>query len=294
MDFFNWRLARPKAQERLKVDGVAAVIGEYVVLESDVEKFKKEITIKSEGKVQPKDCEVLEDIMLQKLLAHHAVVDSILVLDAEVEAGVERNIAYFKQQLGSMDKVVDLYGFDDQADLKEELKKIERENLLTSKERQSITEKVTVTPEEIRQYYKNLEASDNLPTFGTEIKLAQITVYAKPSVEAEEKIIKDLNKIRKDIQDGANMKIKALIYSEDPGVAQNGGLYSITRESQFVKEFKEAAFSLELNEVSEPFKSDFGYHILKVEKIKGQQRDVRHILMQPAVSDEKLKETEEL
>ena len=90
-----------KAQERLKVDGVAAVIGEHVVLESDVEKFKKEITIKSEGKVQPKDCEVLEDIMLQKLLAHHAVVDSILVLDAEVEAGVERNIAYFKQQLGS-------------------------------------------------------------------------------------------------------------------------------------------------------------------------------------------------
>jgi len=89
------------------------------------------------------------------------------------------------------------------------------------------------------------------------------------------------------------MRMKAVLYSEDPGVTQNGGKYSITRESQFVKEFKEVAFSLNEGEISEPFKSDFGYHIIMLEKIKGQELDVRHILIQPKVSEAKLRESED-
>ena len=80
--------------------------------------------------------------------------------------------------------------------------------------------------------------------------------------------------------------MKTILYSEDPGVTENSGLYTITRESQFVTEFKEAAFSLDEGEMSEPFKSDFGYHILQVEKVKGKQRDARHLLLQPEVTNE--------
>lgn len=88
------------AQKKIKLDGVAVVVGENIVLESDVEKFKEEVKQKSEGKVDLSDCEMLEQIMIQKLLAHHAVVDSVIVSDVEVESSAERNLSYFKQQIG--------------------------------------------------------------------------------------------------------------------------------------------------------------------------------------------------
>lgn len=275
-------------QSKVKIDGVAVVVGENIVLESDVLKFKQELIQRSEGKVSKTDCEVLEEIMLQKLLAHHAVVDSIVVSEAQIESGVERNIAYFKQQLGDMKKVVEMYGFDDESDLRLELKKIERQNLLIQGERQTILNDVAVTPKEVRLYYESLEEGSNLPEFGTEVELAQIVMYAKPSVEEVQAAVDKLKDIRSDILNGSSIRMKAVLYSEDPAVANNGGAYSITRESGFVKEFKEVAFSLDEGEVSEPFRTDFGFHIIQLEKIKGQLRDVRHVLIQPKISQEKL------
>lgn len=281
------------AQEKLKVDGVAVVVGENIVLESDVDKFKKEVYASSEGKIELSDCEMLEQIMLQKLLSHHAVIDSVVVSDVEVTSGVERNIAYLTQQLGSIEKVYQMYGFDDENDLRSELMRIERENMLIRNEKQSIVSKVTVTPEEVRLYFKSLEDSGNLPEFGTEVELSQLVMNVSPSKEEVDKVIEKLSEIRKDVMNGSSMRMKAVLYSEDPGVTQNGGQYTMTRESQFVKEFKEVAFSLDEGEVSEPFKSDFGYHIILLEKIKGQEIDVRHVLMQPKVSDEKLRAAKE-
>ncbi|MGY5355776.1 peptidylprolyl isomerase [Wenyingzhuangia sp. IMCC45467] len=281
------------AQQKIKIDGVAAVVGENIILDSDIAKFKQEMASRSEEEIDISDCEIMEDVMSQKLLAHHAVIDSIVVSDAEIAGGVERTLAHFKSQIGDMDKVVALYGFDDLDDLKDELTRIQRENALISKERDAIVADVVVTPEEIRYFYKDLKDKGNLPNFGVEVELSQITIKAEATEEDIQKTIDDLNKIKKDIENGFSMRLKAILYSEDPGVAQNGGKYTITRESEFVKEFKEAAFSLEEGEVSEPFKSQFGYHILQVEKIKGQQRDVRHILMQPKIDEAKLSAAKE-
>ena len=279
--------------QKIKVDGVAVVVGENIVLDSDVQKFKQEVFNSSEGKVKLSDCEMLEQIMLQKLLAHHAVVDSVIVSDAEIESGVARNIAYLKQQLGSIEKVYKMYGFEDEDDLRKELLKIERENTLIEREKQNVISEVTVTPEEVRVYFRSLESVGNLPEFGAEIEMAQIVMHVKPSEFEVKEVIEKLNGIRDDILNGSSMRMKAVLYSEDPGVTQNGGKYSITRESQFVKEFKEVAFSLNEGEISEPFKSDFGYHIIMLEKIKGQELDVRHILIQPKVSEAKLRESED-
>ncbi len=276
-----------QAQSKIKIDGVTVVVGKNVVLDSDIEKFKEEVLTKSEGKIQLSDCEMLEEIMIQKLLAHHAVVDSIVVADEEVTAAVNRNMNYFKQQLGSIDKAVELYGFNDEADLRKELKKIERDNLLINREKQAITSAVTLTPEEVRVYYKSLEDKGNLPEFGTEIELAQIVMHIEPSQAEIDATIEKLNEIRENILNGSSMRMKAIIYSEDPGVSQNGGQYTLRRDSQFVREFKENAFSLEEGEISEPFKSQFGYHIIMLEKVKGQELDVRHILMTPKVSYER-------
>jgi len=272
------------AQKKIKIDGVAAVVGKNIVLNSDIDKYKLEMEQSGESIKEFSDCAILEQMMEQKLLAHHAVIDSLVATEATVQPMVERKIDYFSQQLGSIDKVADLYGFDNLDDLKRELTRIEIENSLIGQMQQQITADVTVTPEEVRNYFNSLKMQNELPEFTTEVKLAQIVLNVNPSKEEITRIQEKLQTIKKEVEEGSSMKMKAILYSDDPGVTQNGGLYTITRESQFVREFKDAAFSIDEGEVSEPFKSDFGYHIVKVEKVKGQSIDVRHVLMQPKIT----------
>jgi len=274
------------AQEKIKLDGVVAVVGKNIVLTSDIDKYKLELEQSGEDAASLSSCEVLEQMMVQKLMAHHAVIDSLTASEISVKPMVDRKIEYFTQQLGSIEKVVSLYGFDNMEDLKKELTRIEIETSLIGQMGQQITSEVSVTPDEVRNYFKSLEVQNELPEFTTEVKLAQIVLNVEPSEEEIERVTTKLEKIKSEVEEGANMKMKAILYSADPSVTQNGGLYTITRESQFVKEFKDAAFSIDEGQVSDPFKSDFGYHIVKVEKIKGQEIDVRHVLIQPEISEE--------
>ena len=279
--------------QKLKIDGVAVVVGKNIVLDSDIDKFKEEVKLRSEGKITISDCEMLEQIMQQKLLAHHAIVDSVIVSDAEISSKVDRNIEYFTQQYGSEDKMIKAYGFNDLNDLKSEMKNVEKENFLIQKEQQKITEKVDVTPEEVRLYYNGLKEKNELPEFLAEIELAQIIINAEPTKEETDRVIDKLNQLKKEIEEGSSFRMKAIINSDDPSVTQNGGsMGAITKETQFIKEFKEVAFTLDVNQISKPFKTLFGYHIIQLHQIKGNARVVSHILLQPEIPDEKLKETQ--
>lgn len=277
--------------QKVKIDGVGVVVGKNIVLDSDIEKFKLELENSSEGKIKISDCEMLEQLMLQKLLAHHAVIDSIVVSDDIVNAQVNRNIQFFGQEYGSVEKVVEAYGFNDLEDLKKELFKIEKENSLIQREQQSITENIDVTPEEVRIYYNGLKEKGELPEFPAEIQLAQLVINAEPTKEENDRIIAKLKQMKTEIEEGASIRMKAIINSDDPGVTQNGGRYTITKSSPFIKEFKEVAFSLDVGQVSEPFKSMFGYHIIQLHEIRGEQRVASHVLMQPEIPQEKLNET---
>lgn len=280
--------------QNTKIDGVAVVVGKNIVLDSDIDKFKKEIEQRSEGKVKISNCDMLEELMKQKLLAHHAIIDSVVVSQAEIDGKVNRSIQYFTQEYGSTDKVVAAYGFNDIQDLKKELARVQKENLLIEKEQLKITEKVDITPEEVRTYFNGLKAKNDLPEFPAEVEVAQIVLNAEPTKEESERVIAKLNQIKKDIEDGASFKLKAIINSSDPSVAKNGGnLGLLKKESPFIKEFKEVAFSLDEGQISEPFKTMFGYHIVLVHKIRGEGREVSHILMQPEIDDKKLNETKE-
>ena len=276
--------------QKVKIDGVAVVIGKNIVLDSDIAKFKQEVELRSEGKVKITDCEMLEELMQQKLMAHHAIIDSVVVADSEISSRVDRSIQYFTQQYGSIEKVVKAYGFNDLEDLKKELTTVQTENVLIEKEQQKVTEKVDVTPEEVRLYYVGLKEKGELPQFPAEIELAQIVLKAIPTEEEKERIIAKLTEIKNQIEEGSSFKMKAIINSDDPGVTNNGGQYTVTKESAFIKEFKEMAFTLDVGQVSKPFKSQFGYHIMQLHEIKGNTRVASHILMQPEVPEEKLKE----
>ncbi|NVK53651.1 MAG: peptidylprolyl isomerase [Flavobacteriaceae bacterium] len=274
-----------------KIDGVEVVIGKNVVLSSDIAKYRLDLEQRSEGKIKISDCELLEKLMLQKLLSHHAVVDSVVVTEEEINNGVNRNLAYFTQQFGSIEKVVEAYGFNDLEDLKKELFTIEKESTLVRKEQAKINENITVTPEEVRIYYNGLKEKNELPEIQEEIELAQIVLYAKPTEEENKSVYEKLAKIKKELEAGSNFKMKAILNSDDPSVTQNGGnLGTITKDANYIKEFKEVAFSLDVGQISDPFKTAFGYHIIQLNAIKGNARVVSHILIVPEVLDSKLKE----
>ncbi|MEY2867708.1 MAG: hypothetical protein RIR01_108, partial [Bacteroidota bacterium] len=129
--------------------------------------------------------------------------------------------------------------------------------------------------------------------FGAEMEVAQIVVEPKITQVEKQKVIDRLNSFKKDIQEGSSFATKAVLYSQDPGSRSSGGFYKMTRKTPFVKEFKDVAFSLEQGEISAPFETEYGFHIIYLEKIKGQELELRHILLTPAVTKESLEEAKE-
>ncbi|WP_417936063.1 foldase protein PrsA [Flagellimonas algicola] len=268
---------------RVKLDGIAAVIGDYVILDSDVDKTL--IDLKSQG-ASTEDitkCSLLGKLMEDRLYAHQAVQDSLLVSDDQVNAQSDRQIQQLVAQVGSMDKVLKFYKKPDIESFREELFEINKLRMLSEKMQSSIVEELEVTPEEVRQFFSKIP-EDELPVFGAELEIAQIVKQPVAPEEEKQKVIDRLKQIKQDVEDNdASFNVKAILYSQDPGSKSKGGFYSMTRETPFVKEFKDVAFSLQEGEISEPFESPFGYHIIFIEKIRGQELDLRHILMIPEI-----------
>ncbi|WP_372936914.1 peptidylprolyl isomerase, partial [Seonamhaeicola sp.] len=230
-----------------------------------------------------------------KLYAHHAIQDSIQVSDAEIRQQVDYQIQQFLQYFnGSMEKLLAYYRKDDEESFRDEMFEINKSNQLASKMQAKIVEEVEITPEEVREYFNKIPV-DKRPVFGTELKVAQIVAEPKVSEEEEQRIINRLNEFRRDVlENGASFRSKVVLYGEDPGLKQSGYIYTLDRKKpRMVKEFRQAAFALQEGEVSEPFKTDFGYHIVYCQKIRGQQYDVSHVLLKPKVSEEAIKEAKE-
>lgn len=276
--------------KRIKLDGIAAVVGDYVILDSDIEKTL--IDLKSQG-ASTEDithCSLLGKLMEDRLYAHQAVQDSILVSDDEVNATGDRQLQSLVQQIGSMDKVLKYYKKQDEQSFREELYKINKLRMLSEKMQQDIISEIEITPEEVRQFYNKIP-EDERPVFGAELEIAQIVKSPEPSEQEKQKVIDKLNEIKADVEDNdASFSVKAILYSQDPGSKSKGGFYSITKDTGFDKTFKDVAFSLREGEVSEPFETTFGYHIIYIEKIRGQELDLRHILVQPEISQDALDE----
>lgn len=281
--------AQPKKQ---KVDGVIAVVGDFVVLDSDID--LELITLKSQG-VDTKNftrCELLGKQLEDKLYAHQAIQDSIVVTDAEVNSFLNEQLDAAVEQIGSMEKVVKYYNKKNVEELRTHFFDVVKMNKLTSQMQKKIVDAVEITPEEVRNFFKGIPA-DEIPTVGAEMEIAQIVIKPVISQEEKNRVIEKLNEIRKDVLSGSSFFSKAVLFSEDPGSSSNGGYYKMNRKTPFVKEFKDIAFSLAEGEISEPFETEFGFHIIYVEKIKGQDVELRHILITPKVSSQAIKDARE-
>ncbi len=277
-----------QSTRRVKIDGVTAVVGDYVILDSDIEKLKVDIENQGAAAGEISDCQLLGKLMEDRLYAHQAVQDSLLVSDTEVNATSDRQIQQLASQIGSVEKVLEFYNQPDLQSFKDELYDINKLRMLAEKMKMEIVGDVEVTPEEVRQFFYEIPITKR-PVFGAELEIAQIVKQPEPSEEEKRRVIQRLEQIRQDvIENGSSFSVKAILYSQDPGSKSSGGAYSMTRETPFVKEFKDVAFSLREGEISEPFETDFGYHIILVEKIRGQEVDLRHILIIPEISNEQI------
>jgi len=277
------------AQKKEKVDGVVAVIGDYIVLDSDID--LEFVQLKAQG-IDTKNitrCELFGKQLEDKLYAHQAIQDSIVVTDAEVNSYMNEQIDAMVEQVGGMDKVLKFYKKKNEEEFRSYFYDVIKMNKLTSQMQKKIVDEVTITPEEVRNFFKAIPA-DEIPTFGAEMEVAQIVI--KPVITEDEKkrVIEKLSEIRQDVLNGSSFFSKAVLFSEDPGSSSNGGFYKMNRKTAFVKEFKDVAFSLAEGEISEPFETEFGYHIIMVEKIKGQEVELRHILVSPKVSSQAVKD----
>lgn len=284
---------KPMTQNlRKKIDGVIATVGDYNILDSDIDKTFLEITSQGGSVAGISRCQMLGKLLEDKLYAHQAVQDSIVVTDDEVKGKMEEQIGYMVEQLGSMDKVIKYFKKANEEDFRTDLFEIIKMNRLTAEMQRKIVDAVEITPEEVRNFFKKIPESE-LPVFGAEMEVAQIVIAPKITDAEKQKVIDKLKEFKKDVQQGSSFATKAVLYSQDKASVPNGGFYKMNRKTPFVKEFKDVAFSLGEGEISEPFETQFGYHIIYVEKIRGQEVDLRHILLTPEVSDASLKEAKE-
>jgi ppiC-type peptidyl-prolyl cis-trans isomerase len=273
---------------KTKVDGVASVIGDYLILETDIDRSLIELKSQNVDTKEITRCQLLGKLMEDKLYVSQAIQDSIKISDEEIRDGVNRRIDFLVEQIGDIQKVVKFYNKEDEQSLRDELFNILRQNELSSKMKAKIVENIEVTPEEIKQFFNKIP-KDELPTIGTELEIAQIVIEPKAPQSEIDKVIEQLKEIKKDVlENGASFPTKAILYSADR--ATGGKELTFNRKSSFAKEFKDVAFSLQEGEISDPFKTDFGWHIIQVVKIRGKEVSVRHILMVPQIPDKALEE----
>jgi peptidyl-prolyl cis-trans isomerase SurA len=271
------------------VDQVVAVVGDNKILMSDVENQFIQLQQSQPQGMEITRCDVYEDLLFQKLLIHQAEIDSVMVADEEVENNMDRRIDMLIRQIGSQQQLEEFYG-KTVTEIKEEMRILMRDQMIAQRMQQQIVGDLEVTPSEIREYY-NAIPEDSLPLINSQIEVAQIVRFPVLSEKSKQEAWDRLEEIRQRIEDGSKFSTMAILYSEDPGSARNGGLYEGIKRGQFVKEFEAVAFGLEVGEVSNIFETQYGYHICQLEAKRGQIIDIRHILIVPKTEQSDIEES---
>ena len=249
------------AQNSIKVDGIAAIVGKEVILESDVEGAYAQYKASGIDMDDTDKCSILEQFLIEKLLAYQGEVDSLELTDSEVIGQVQQKIDGMIQQLGSLTEVLAFYQKPDIETLQEDMKKLVRSQMMAERMKKKVIGDIDPSPEDVRKFFNRIP-KDSLPEFETEFELATIMMKPKATEEAKQAVIDQLNEMRREILEGASFRTKAIMYSEDPGSAPLGGVYEGVRKGMFVKPFEAVAFNLEEGEISEPVETEYGYHVM--------------------------------
>ncbi len=268
------------------VEGIVAVIGDKAIFKSEVEQQYLQLKASDLTNNNPR-CELMQELMFQKLLSHHAEVDSLVVTDNEVNDAIDQRLKYFVSQIGS-EKKLEEYFDKPIIQIRQEFQTIFREQLLAQRMESKITSNLRVTPQEVFKFYNNIP-KDSLPLFPEEIYLSQLVIYPQVDQSERERIIKKLKGFKKRIQNGEDFSFLASLYSDDPGSANVGGDLGFMKKGKLVPKFESVAFRLQEGELSDIVETKFGFHLIQMVKRRGQEFNVRHILIQPKISSKSIK-----
>jgi peptidyl-prolyl cis-trans isomerase SurA len=260
------------------IDKVVGVVGDNIILLSDVEVQIQQAKAQGEVISDRLRCTIFDQLLLEKFFLAQAQLDSVYVSEDDVEAELDKRIRYFiSTSFGSQQKLEEYYG-KSTADLKDDFRKDIRNQMLAEKMQGKIYGNIKTTPSDVRAFYDDIP-KDSLPYFNAEIELSQIVIKPKASQEAKDYALYKANQLREEILKGGDFAIKAKLNSEDPGSKKEGGDLGFITRGEMVQEFEAGAFKLKEGEVSEVIETQFGYHVIQCLERKGERIHVRHILI---------------
>ena len=267
------------------VDGISAVVGDEIVLESDI--LEQQNYAIQQGAAQTNKCEFMEQILSNKLLIYKAKKDTLIQdRTAAIRAQAGDKYNQILSQFPSERAMLDSYKFRSSYELKNVIEKMDIDNYYGQSKYALITDKVNITPNEVTDFYNAFKYQ--LPQVKDEVVLSKIVMFPKLTDAHKQEIIDKLKKIKQDILNGETFENKARIYSDDPGSAANGGLYTNIGRGKMVKIFEATALNLQEGEISDPVESEFGFHIIQLVKKSGKLYDARHILLKAEPNAEEI------
>ncbi len=271
-----------------EIDGIRAIIGDEIILTSDIENQYQQYIAQGYTNSGNIRCKIIEDLLYQSLLLNQAKVDSVEISDLEIDSELEKRIRYFISQVGSKEELESFYG-KSIVEIKSEFRDLISDQLLSQRMQGSITSGVKVTPSEVKKYFFSL-SNDSLPIIEAEVEISHIVIEPEISSDEKNRVKDKLISLKERISKGEDFKVLATLYSDDPNSAKNGGELGFVGRGDLVPAFEAAAYKLKKEEISDVIKSEFGYHIIQLIERRGEQINVRHILLKPKISSAQLLE----
>lgn len=270
------------------VDEIVAKVDNHIILKSDVEQGYQQLL--ASGKYPPNayeaKCEILKQLLMNKVIYAKAQIDSVEVDEKRVEQELDRRMNYFILQAGSQQKLEETLGTS-VADLRSDLKDQVQEQMTVQQMQQTILGEVKITPAQVEEYFGSIP-EDSIPFLAAEMKVGQIVMEPEVSKSEKDKVKDQLLAIKKRIEGGEDFATLAKQYSEDYGSARKGGDLGWHGRGELVPEFEETALTIEEGQISDPVESDFGYHMIELLERRGNRFRARHILMRPKSNSDDL------
>ena len=283
--FFNISFQLSFGQEI--IDQVIAIVGEKPILYSEIQGQKLQIIQQGVEIEENIDCYLMDEFMIQKLLIHQAEIDSIEVTEDMVKVELNQRIQYFSAQVGGTEALEEFYGKSIE-EIKEEFFEQIEDKMKAQKMQQEITGSVVASPSEVQKFFNNIPV-DSIPYINSKVKISQLVMAPKINYTQKTSTKKKLQNIKKRIlSNEISFSVAAEFYSDDPGSKSNGGNFGWVSRGDFVPEFDAIAYSIPLNTISDVFESPFGFHILKIEKRRGEQYYGSHVLIKNEISENAL------
>lgn len=260
------------------LDKIVAKVDNHFVLKSEVEQQYQQYQVSGQPNT-PGKCQILESLVINKLMLAKAEIDSVIVEDKRVEAELNSRMEQMEQQYGSSKNIVEAFG-KSIINLKEDLRVSLKEQLTGRKMQEKISENVKITPKEVEAFFNSIP-KDSLPYLPSEVEVGHIVRLAKPNANEKQDLINKLLDYKKRIEKGEAFEDLAKLYSEDLGSGRKGGDLGFSKRGQMVAPFEAAALKLKPNMMSDIIESEFGFHLIQLLETRGQEYHARHILLRP-------------